>query len=63
MKKKWYKSRTLWLNSAFAALTAVEAGLHLLQSTVGPSAYLVIAGLVAGGNMILRTLTTQGVEK
>ena len=61
--KKWYKSRTLWLNAAFAALTAVEAGLHLLQSQVGASAYLVIAGLVAGGNMMLRILTMTGIEK
>lgn len=61
--KKWYRSRTLWLNAAFAALTAVEAGLHLLQSTVGPSAYLVIAGLVAGGNMILRTITSEAIKK
>lgn len=63
MKKKWWKSRTLRLNAAFAALTAVEASLHLLQSTVGPSAFLLIAGLVAGGNMILRTLTSTELEK
>jgi hypothetical protein len=63
MRKKWYKSRVMWLNSGFAALTAIEASLHLLQSEVGASAYLVIAGLVAAGNMILRTLTTTGIEK
>lgn len=62
-RKKWWKSRVLWLNSAFAALTAVEASLSLLQSAVGPHAYLVLAGLVAGGNMLLRTLTTEGIEK
>ncbi len=63
MKKKWWRSRVLWLNAIFAATTAVEASLHLMQSTIGPSAYLVLAGMVAGGNMVLRFLTTQGVEK
>lgn len=62
-RKKWYRSKTLWLNTAFAGLTAVEASLHLMQSAVGPQAYLVLAGLVAGGNMLLRTLTTEGLEK
>lgn len=61
--KKFWQSRILWLNAAFAALTAVEASLSLLQSAVGPHAYLIIAGIVAAGNMILRTLTTQGVSK
>ncbi len=63
VSKKWYMSKIIWLNAAFAALTAMEASLSLLQSVVGPHAYLIIAGLVAGGNMILRTLTTQGITK
>lgn len=63
ISKKWWKSRTLWLNAGFAALTAVEASIHLLQSSLGPSSYLLIAGLVAGGNMVLRTITTTSIEK
>lgn len=62
-RKKWWKSKTLWLNAAFAGLTVMEANLSMLQSVIGPHAYLVLAGLVAGGNMILRTLTTEGIEK
>ncbi len=61
--KKWYKSKTLWLNAAFAALTAIEASIHLMQTALGPASYLVLAGCVAGGNMILRTVTTTGIEK
>ena len=61
--KPWWKSRTIWFNVASAALVAVEASLSVLQDALGPYAYVVVVGVVAGGNVILRTLTVQGVSR
>jgi hypothetical protein len=63
LKKPWYKSKVLWFNAASAALVAVEASIHVMQDILGPSAYLGMVGLVAAGNVILRTVTTQGLGK
>lgn len=63
MKKPWYKSKVVWFNAASAALVAVEASIHVMQDLLGPSAYLGMVGLVAAGNVILRTMTTQGLGK
>lgn len=62
-RKAWWKSKTIWFNAASAGLIAVEASLHLLQDKVGPYVYLALAGVVAGGNVILRTMTTEGISK
>lgn len=62
MKKIW-KSKTLWFNVLLAVGVAVEASLGVIQGQLSPNAYLVIVGLVAGVNVVLRFLTTQGVGK
>ena len=63
MRKPWYKSKVVWFNAASAALVAVEASIHVLQYAMGPSVYLVMVGIIAAGNVILRTMTTQGLHK
>lgn len=61
--KAWWKSKTLWFNTAVAIGTVVEANVGVLQSSVGPKAYVALAGLVAGVNFVLRFATTQGIGK
>ena len=61
--KKWWKSKTLWLNALLAAGTVVEANLGLLQSLLGPTYYLGIIGAVAAANAVLRVVTSEPVEK
>lgn len=63
MNKSWWKSKTLWLNTLVAIGTVVEANFGLLQAKVGPQSYLVAAGLIAGANFVLRTITTQPLGK
>lgn len=63
MTKAWYKSKTVWFNAASAALVAVESSIHVLQDVLGPAAYLPIVGLVAAGNIILRTVSTGKITK
>lgn len=63
MKKPWYKSKVVWFNAASAALVAIEASIHVMQDLLGPSAYLAMVGVIAAGNVILRTMTTQGLGK
>ena len=63
MKKAWYKSKVVWFNAASAALVAIEASIHVMQDLLGPSAYLGIVGVVAAVNVILRTMTSQGIGK
>lgn len=63
MSKPWYKSKTVWFNAASAALVAVESSIHVLQDVLGPAAYLPIVGLVAAGNIILRTVSTGKITK
>ena len=63
MKKPWYKSKVVWFNAASAALVAIEASIHVMQELLGPSVYLAMVGVIAAGNVILRTMTTQGIRR
>lgn len=63
MRKPWYKSKVVWFNAASAALVAVEASIHVMQDVLGPSVYLAMVGVIAAGNVILRTMTTQGIRR
>lgn len=62
-RKPWYHSKTLWLNTALAAGTVVEANLGLLQSSMGTHAYLGLVGLAAASNAALRFFTNEPVGK
>lgn len=63
MKKRWWKSKVLWVNALLAVGTVVEANFGLLQAKLGPQSYLAVAGLIAGVNFVLRTITTQPLGK
>lgn len=61
MKKKWWKSSTLWVNALLAMGTVLEANFGLVQAALGPKTYLVGMSLIAGVNFILRFKTSQPI--
>jgi hypothetical protein len=62
-KKPWWRSKTLWFNVLVAIGTAVEAYISVLQYNFDPRVYLMIVGAVAGVNVVLRFISTQGLTK
>lgn len=60
--KKWWKSKTLWLNALLAAGTVIEANVGLLQAKLGPSYYLGVVGFCAAANAVLRVVTSEPLE-
>ncbi len=63
--KPWWKSRTLRLNAAAAALAAMEANTGLLQPLLPVNFYEALVVALAVGNAVLRVITTRplGVRK
>lgn len=61
--KKWYKSKTLWFNVAVGIGTAIEVSLHLVEGYFDPRVFLALIGAVAGVNVVLRFVSTEGLEK
>lgn len=61
--KKWYKSKTLWFNVAVGVGTAIEVSLHLIEGYFDPRVFLAIIGAVAGVNVVLRFISTEGLQK
>ena len=59
--KPWYKSRTLIVNAAVAALAAFELVSGLLQPFLSVNVFTAIAVGLPVVNAILRVITTQGV--
>ena len=62
MSKRWWRSRTLWLNALLAAGTVLEANLGLLRDSLGASGYLVLIAVAAASNAFLRFLTTGPIK-
>lgn len=59
--KKWYRSKTVWLNVA----TVVAGSAPLVGNFVGlvsPLTYAILMTAVGVGNIALRFLTDQGIE-
>lgn len=59
--KKWYQSRTVWLNIA----TVVAGGGPLVANFTGlvePFTYALLLTAVGGANIALRLLTDKGIE-
>lgn len=59
--KRWYKSKTVWLNVA----TAVAGAGPLVANFTGlvePFTYALLLTAVGVANVALRFITTQGVE-
>jgi hypothetical protein len=65
-KKKWYRSKTLWLNLAASALLLTEGLSYHIQGLTpffDPATLALITFGLGVVNVVLRTITTQGVEK
>ena len=61
--KPWWKSRTLLINAAVAALVALESVSGLLQPLLPVNLYTAVAVGLPVINAWLRVVTTTGVEK
>lgn len=61
--KVWYKSKTLIVNAAVAALVALEAGTGLLKPYLHEDFYVIIAVALPIINAMLRVITTEGVSR
>lgn len=61
--KPWYKSKTIWFNVMAAMGAAAEASLTVIQGEMNPNYFLALTIFVAGGNVVLRFISTQGLTK
>lgn len=61
--KKWYKSKTIWVNAIVAALVALEAVTGVLKGVVADNFYVAIAVGLPVINAMLRIITTQPIGR
>jgi hypothetical protein len=61
--KPWWHSKTIWLNTAVAAVAAVEASTEILKPIIPPDALGVVLAAVGILNVALRVATGQPVVK
>jgi hypothetical protein len=63
MNKKWFQSKTIWLN----AVTFLASGLGALAGSDwikdNPESAAVVGGLIAVCNIVLRFITKQAIAK
>lgn len=59
--KAFWTSKTLWFNFAIAILVFVDQNLGFLQAHLSAWGYTTIVGILAGGNALLRLITSQPV--
>jgi hypothetical protein len=59
--KKWYQSKTLWVNAIAAMLVALEAGTGLLQPLLPMDFYTSLAVGLPIVNALLRVVTTEAL--
>ena len=60
--KKWYQSKTLWVNAVAAMLVALEASTGMLQPLLAADLYTSIAVGLPIVNALLRVVTSQGLQ-
>jgi len=58
--KKWYLSKTLWTN-AMVMVAALLAGMGVVEIPLADQG-AVVAGVLAVVNVVLRALTSTGIE-
>jgi hypothetical protein len=61
-KKKWYLSKTLWVN-LFTFVGSLATVVSPLQGMLEPSHYLIVMAVIAAANVGLRMVTTEGIDK
>jgi hypothetical protein len=59
--KKWYQSKTLWVNAVAAMLVALEAGTGLLQPLLPMDLYTSLAVGLPIVNALLRVVTSEAL--
>lgn len=61
-KKRWHRSKTLWLNALAVGLAAAEVQLHLLQDVLPGGLFPWLAFGLPVLNAMLRLVTTTGLD-
>jgi hypothetical protein len=61
--KRWYKSKTIWVNVGAAALMALEASTGLLKPYMAEEFWVAMAVALPMINAMLRVITTEGLSK
>ena len=62
VSKPWWHSRTVWFNTITAILASLELSFGVLQPVLPPQWYAAVVLVVTVGNIILRTITVQGLR-
>lgn len=57
--KRWWKSRTLWLNALVLIASVAEEKLNFLQPVLPVNVYAVVAFTLPVANALLRIVTVQ----
>jgi hypothetical protein len=60
-KKKWWKSKLIWLNAAAGAFAFAAAALPEVASHIPKWLSFVVGTFVAGANVALRFVTTDAL--
>lgn len=60
--KRWYKSKTLWLNVVVVVLALAESQLNILQPVLPINFYAAVAFGLPLLNAALRLITTQALR-
>lgn len=60
--KRWYKSKTLWLNVVVVVLALAESQLNILQPVLPVNFYAVVAFGLPLLNAALRLITSQALS-
>lgn len=60
--KKWWQSKTLWVNAIVASLVALEGVTGLMQPHLPVNLYAAVAVALPVLNAFLRVVTTKGVR-
>ena len=60
-KKKWYKSKTMWVN-ILTVVAGAGSVVQIWQPFLGPVGMGIALSVVGTANIVLRAVTSQGVE-
>jgi len=60
VKKKWYQSKTVWLNTGIV-LVSIQQSLPQVEEFIDPKTYAIALFFIGVLNLVLRGLTTKGI--
>jgi hypothetical protein len=63
MKKRWWKSKTIWLNGATGVLVALEQLASVLPPAMAPQLYMGLSVFLPAANFALRLVTDKPIGK